>query len=325
LTPVFIFSLPRSGSTLLQRLLATHSEVKTVAEPWVLLPLVYMTKETGVLAKYSHATSTKAINSFSSKINLSNDYNQLLSEFVLKLYKSTMDDEQKFFVDKTPRYYYIIDEIAELFPNAKFIFLFRNPVQVFASVLTTWCNNNFFKLYRNRDDLFLGPKLLSKAYIKHQNRSMFIHYEDLVTNNEQCLKGLYEYLGLSGDHTQLFKRETPLFGTDDMGDVAGKSKYTGLNKQSQYKWKTVFSSPLRKWYIKRYLNVLGNDVANVHGYDISHMTREINAPLVSALGIKKTSNLRDVLGLTCQLFIYKFKLNLLFTKNVRKNSLGFYD
>ena len=39
-TPVFIFSLPRSGSTLTQRVLTAHDGVASAAEPWVLLPLL---------------------------------------------------------------------------------------------------------------------------------------------------------------------------------------------------------------------------------------------------------------------------------------------
>ena len=37
-TPVFVMATPRSGSTLLQRVLTTYDEVGSTAEPWVLLP-----------------------------------------------------------------------------------------------------------------------------------------------------------------------------------------------------------------------------------------------------------------------------------------------
>ena len=43
--PVFIFSLPRSGSTLLQRVLTGHSEISSFAEPHFLLPLVGIIKK----------------------------------------------------------------------------------------------------------------------------------------------------------------------------------------------------------------------------------------------------------------------------------------
>src|SRR5665213_3086127 len=52
--PIFIFSISRSGSTLLQRVLAAHPEVATVSEPWLLLPFVYSMRTEGVIADYVH-------------------------------------------------------------------------------------------------------------------------------------------------------------------------------------------------------------------------------------------------------------------------------
>ncbi|MFV1990599.1 MAG: sulfotransferase, partial [Acidimicrobiales bacterium] len=46
--PAFLLSLPRSGSTLLQRLLGAHSMVATVAEPWLLIPPLYALRDEGV-------------------------------------------------------------------------------------------------------------------------------------------------------------------------------------------------------------------------------------------------------------------------------------
>ena len=43
--PIFIFSITRSGSTLLQRVIAAHEGVATVSEPWVLLPYLYTLRE----------------------------------------------------------------------------------------------------------------------------------------------------------------------------------------------------------------------------------------------------------------------------------------
>lgn len=54
ITPLFLFSLPRSGSTLAQRMLAAHPAVATVTEPWILLPFLYARKEEGVYAEYRH-------------------------------------------------------------------------------------------------------------------------------------------------------------------------------------------------------------------------------------------------------------------------------
>jgi hypothetical protein len=60
-TPVFLLSLPRSGSTLAQRILASHTEVATTSEPWLLLPYLYTLRDHGVYAEYSHSTMVTAI------------------------------------------------------------------------------------------------------------------------------------------------------------------------------------------------------------------------------------------------------------------------
>jgi hypothetical protein len=40
-TAIFLLSLPRSGSTLAQRILAAHEGIATTSEPWILLPYGY--------------------------------------------------------------------------------------------------------------------------------------------------------------------------------------------------------------------------------------------------------------------------------------------
>jgi len=39
-SPIFILSLLRAGSTLLQRILMGHKDIASVTEPWFLLPFV---------------------------------------------------------------------------------------------------------------------------------------------------------------------------------------------------------------------------------------------------------------------------------------------
>ncbi|MFW6066259.1 MAG: sulfotransferase, partial [Planctomycetota bacterium] len=40
-SPLILFSLPRSGSTLLQRMLSLHGRIASTAEPWLLIPQLY--------------------------------------------------------------------------------------------------------------------------------------------------------------------------------------------------------------------------------------------------------------------------------------------
>ena len=59
--PVFLFSLPRSGSTLVQRLIAGHPQVATTSEPWILLPLLYTVRRPGAYTEYGHCVVFRAI------------------------------------------------------------------------------------------------------------------------------------------------------------------------------------------------------------------------------------------------------------------------
>jgi len=319
ITPVFIFSTPRAGSTLLQRILASHQDIATTAEPWILLPLLSMTKDKNTLANYSAATSSKAIENFTLKIKGENDYNTLLANFILSLYQAATTNNESFFIDKTPRYYYLIEEIVALFPQAKFIFLFRNPVQTFSSVLTTWTNNKFYKLYRNIDDLYLAPKLLAESYEKHQQHAIAINYDDLVNESEHTIKKIYQYLGIDSNKIAKFECNKDHFAPEEMGDPTAQDKYNHISHESINAWQNIFNTPIRKWFLKRYINTLGDKVALMHGYSKTQVIKKIDTLANST----HKEMFHDILGISYQWLVYKLKLNLIFPK--RSNKKGFYD
>lgn len=63
--PVFMLSLPRSGSTLLQRLLAGHPQVHTVAEPWLMLHLAAAAgHHNGLSMDYDPGVAERAMEDF---------------------------------------------------------------------------------------------------------------------------------------------------------------------------------------------------------------------------------------------------------------------
>ena len=210
-TPIFIFGLPRSGTTLLQKLLMAHPQIASIAEPWILLPFIYSRKKEGILTEYSHSSANIAITDFINNLpNKEFDYNTYLRKFILSLYSKICQNNEKYFLDKTPRYFYIIPEILDIFPNAKFIFLFRNPVQILASVMETWNEGGFSNLHAIYNDLKWGPKLLTDSYEKTKQKALKITYEDLVKNPDIVLKNLCNYLNIDRKSTRLNSSHIPL-------------------------------------------------------------------------------------------------------------------
>jgi hypothetical protein len=111
-TPLFLLSLPRSGSTLAQRILAAHEGIATTSEPWILLPYLYTLRDSGIYAEYNHRSMILAIEDFCEMLpGGREDYIAEIRELALRLYDKACPDGTRYFLDKTPRYHLVSDEI----------------------------------------------------------------------------------------------------------------------------------------------------------------------------------------------------------------------
>jgi hypothetical protein len=273
---IFIFSLPRSGSTLLQRILLTYPQIGGTAEPWILLPFIYLQKKKGVFSEFSHKLSSKAINDFIQFLpNQNYTYNDYLGRFIKQLYSDQLNKGEFYFLDKTPRYYLIIQEIFHLFPDAKFIFLFRNPLEILSSIITTW-NNGRLRLNNHYIDLFTGPQKLAEGYNLLKNKSYALKYESLVNNPDKELKELFEYLGLDYD-PEIIRDFTNTNLLGKMGDPIGQKVYNSISNSSLEKWKTTLNTNKRISFSKRYLDNIGKYVLETHGYDYDDLLKQLNS------------------------------------------------
>ena len=278
ITPIFIFSLPRSGSTLLQRILGTHSEICTTSEPWLLLPFLYTNKEKGVFAEYGHRASVEAIQDFVNILpNGVHDYSAALREFVSNLYTKASQQKpgSRYYLDKTPRYHLIADQIIELFPDAKFIFLWRNPLAVAASVIDTFGSGKW-QLYDFKIDLFDGLENLIETYLKYHKRAYALSFEDLILDTHQILKQIHAYLDLP-HNTDKISEFTSVKLIGGMGDISGSKQYQELSGEPLKKWKQTLSNPLRKMWSVRYLRWIGSERLKLMGYDKQKLFSELSS------------------------------------------------
>jgi len=275
ITPVFLFSLPRSGSTLTQRVLATHREIETASEPWILLPFLYARIQHGVYTAYSHQQATKGIEDFCASLPHGPDeYLDELRQFVLRLYARRAGTDAKYFLDKTPRYHLVAEEIVQLFPDARFIFLWRNPLAIIASMIETWGRGRW-NLYLFEIDLFDGLDRLVRAYGTYGSRACSVKYEELVCSAEPW-KQIFTYLGLDFDESQLGSfSEVSLAGRQ--GDPTGQKIYESFSTEPLDKWKRVLASPVRKLWCRNYLRWLGKERLTLMGYDLDVLMNELDS------------------------------------------------
>jgi len=312
-SPIFIFSLPRSGSTLLQRVLMSHSQIASVAEPWVMLPFSYAYKSNGVLTEYSHNVSFSAIEDFVDNLpNKENDYYEALGDFASTLYGKQCKNNERYFLDKTPRYYLIIPEILKAFPDAKFIFLFRNPIHVMSSMMQTWSNGTFRKMYSHERDLNLGPKALSEGYELLDDKALAIQYEQFISNPAMYVEKICLYLDIEFD-VQMLESFSDQDTKGRMGDPTGVLDYKSVSTEPLDKWKLTFATKYRKKIALNYLKNIEDSVFLTQGYskiDLIEETENIPA--------KQSKYLSDRIDVFYSFLVRYFKLNIFFGKITKK-------
>ena len=203
------------------------------------------------------------------------DYYEAIGDLALSLYVKACRGRPKYFVDKTPRYYLIIPEIAKIFPRAKFIFLFRHPLAVYSSILQTYCTNRLRHLHRFAQDLFEGPLLLSRGLtqLKGEN-ALVVNYERLVADPGSVMEGICSFLGLNYEETALkaFAKQD-LRG--EMGDKSGSRSYSSICADGVERWRETFNTEYRVRHARRYLSALGEETLSVQGYPLHNVLAEL--------------------------------------------------
>lgn len=200
---IFIVSQPRAGSTYLQNLLSNNRQTNTCSEPWILLNFVNQLNPKLTKTDYDNKLAADAFNDYLQKYE-ELDYQKVQKEFILNLYRP-MFNGHEFVIDKTPRYWEILEELAALFPNSKIIILKRNPLDVAKSMIKTWEIKNLEKLAYYKRDLLLAPHRLKTFSDKHKtSKNVYsLRYEDLVADTAVEVKKLYNWCGIAYDETVL--------------------------------------------------------------------------------------------------------------------------
>ncbi|MFK7846881.1 MAG: sulfotransferase [Rhodothermales bacterium] len=274
--PIFLFSLPRSGSTLLQRILAKHDKIDTAAEPWLLLPMLSTLRSEGIYTNYDQNAVVDAIKDFYTSIDGGRPaFLSEIQDFTLNLYNRRAEKGAVYFLDKTPRYHLVVEEIMEVFPDAKFIFLWRNPLSIIASMLDTWHRGHWY-LYFFKVDLFEGFAKLVKAYTDNKDRVLGVNYEDLLKDPETTTQKICAYLDLPFQSIMIEDfQSVDLQG--DMGDPTGTKSYKSISDKPLNKWKGSLRNPIRKSWCKSYLKWIGKERLYTVGYEQKELLDDLKA------------------------------------------------
>jgi hypothetical protein len=303
-------------------MIAVHPAVSTVSEPWLLLPLILSFRDDYVYSSIQQKFIVQAFNDFIKNIPEGKEaYYTAVRNFAIHLYTKAADSNSTFFIDKTPRYHLIAEEIIHMFPDSPIILLWRNPLAIVSSCINTWGKGRW-NVYRYRIDLFHGLATLIKFYKKNKKRIFSIQYEDLVDSPDEHLKLIFKYIGLPPNEAD-WEGYKKIFLSGMLGDKSSEFNKNPSNPINSDKWRNTLSSPLRRIWSKRYLRWIGKDDLFEIGYDYDSILSELKT---SNIAFKKTfSDLVEMMyGNLSVFFEFRFfsKKRKLARKGLRKDLMN---
>ncbi len=191
-TPIFIIGMPRSGSTLLEQILSSHSAVEGTTE---LPEMITLARELRARADSDEAGSYADV-----LATMSADALRELGERYLERTRVHRKTSRPHFIDKMPNNYLHVAMIQLALPNAKIIDARRHPMAC--------CFSNFKQHYARGQNFSYGLDDMGRFYrdyVDHMThfdavlpgRIHRVYYERIVDDTETEVRRLLGYCGLA--------------------------------------------------------------------------------------------------------------------------------
>lgn len=221
-TPIFIVGLPRTGTTLTDRILSSHSQVQSAGES----QLLQMVLRNGARAGNQVGMNAELIRLAARREPAS----------VAAAYRQAMDHkigDKAFFIEKLPENILYLGFIAKAWPDARIVHLRRHPLDACFAMF----KQSYFRFAYSLQDLaayYVAYDRLTKHWREVLGeRVVELQYEELVADLEGQTRRMLDKLGL------VFETEC-LDMSSNVTPVATASSVQvreGVHTRSVAKWK----------------------------------------------------------------------------------------
>jgi hypothetical protein len=254
---LFLVGCPRSGTTLLQSLLAAHSQIISFPEshffehlsarwPW------------GDLFGLASGRASQQFHKFLTVIEQENleDYipkkaifsQQYSRAFIEVLDRYALEHQKSWWLEKTPQHLRCIALIENQVDNPKFIHLIRNGEDVVASLYDasrkhsekTW--GGAWNIDRCIQ-VWIGDVEHSRKHLKKSNH-ILVKYETLVQNAESVLNTLCQFVGIEFEKSMM----------EDYTEAAKQ-----VVREHEWAWKASAGAPIKNANGEKFLKLFSEE------------------------------------------------------------------
>lgn len=224
---IFLVGFPRSGTTLLENVLAAHPDVVSLEEKDTLEPAsaIYLASDEGLerLAAISPGEATRQREAYWSMVR-----------------RCGVEPRGRVFIDKMPLASVQLPVAAKLFPNARILFARRDPRDVVLSCFRRRFGMNpaMYQLLTLEGAAAYYDAVMELSEIYRNTLPLqqhIVRYEDLVDDFEGTARAACEFLGLewSAEMLEFAERARSRgISTPSAAQVA-----RGLNREGQGAWR----------------------------------------------------------------------------------------
>jgi len=317
---LFLIGPPRSGSTLLTRMLGGHPEIFAPQEPHLLTPLAHLGYYASVeKAPYDAAITQAAMRELVRALpGGEDDYLDALRACSDTLYQKLLAPSGRTrLLDKTPAYALVLDFVAKLYPTATVVVLTRNPVAVWSSYVKSFCDGDHAAAHAHNPLLERYVPAIARFLRERPMPYCHIHYEELVADPDTELRRICDFAGLEfhpemieyGDRPEGQER-----AVDGLGDPITVAKETRPTTKSIEKWTSdMAGNPDAVALARRILESLLDPDLAAWGHSRRELTRQLDAVDVDGPRPKRATLTR---------YTAQRKLLVLLRRNIHHNAFG---
>lgn len=269
---VFVGGSPRSGTTLLQNILDSHPEILGGPE---FLHLEHIVQVRNAM----HESASKGwLDEFCGAEEVDGQFARLIEDFLFPL---AHKHEKRILSEKTPSNILVFRELMDLFPNAHFIHVVRDPRAIAASMLQVGmrAEKKGQRLQGFTRDIGASARYIQRCLLagdaaaKHApDRLLTVRYESLVAEPAAETKRICKFLRVEWNDAMLRPGEKQHLGEQAVTDQSenlwyNKSLYQRNPDPSEKdKWRQSLD-PYQKLFLTRFF--AGSPLLVQLGYSLS--------------------------------------------------------